>query len=106
MFPGMNPRQMRQAMKKLGIKQQEISATEVIIRASGKNIVLRNPQILKINMGGQETYQISGDEEIEQDIKQEDIETVMEQTSCTKEQAIKALKKSNGDLAGAILYLK
>lgn len=111
MFPGVNPRQMRQAMKKLGIKQEEIAAAQVIIRTQEHDIVLNNPDVQKVNMGGQWTYQISGEEEIVSrdstpDISEEDIQTIVEQTSCTKEQAKKALEESKGDLAQAIISLQ
>ena len=34
MMPGMNPRQMNKMMQKMGIKQDEIEASEVIINCS------------------------------------------------------------------------
>ncbi|RMF06794.1 nascent polypeptide-associated complex protein [Candidatus Woesearchaeota archaeon] len=110
MIPGMNPRQMRQAMKRMGIQQQDIDATEVIIRTPTKDIVFSNPQVAKINMMGQETYQIVGQaQEMERDttpdISEEDIATVMEQTNCTREEAEKAIKEAKGDLAEAIMSL-
>ena len=55
MIPGMNPRDMQRAMKRLGIKQEEIDAREVIIRTSDKEIIIQNPQVSKVNMMGQET---------------------------------------------------
>lgn len=108
MLPGMNPKQMQQAMKKLGIRQEEIDAIAVIIRTKTKDIIIRNPSIQKVNMSGQVSYQISGEEEhrpIEQEleISEEDISTVMEQANVNKEKAEFALKENNGDLAAAIL---
>ncbi|MBI2668399.1 nascent polypeptide-associated complex protein [Candidatus Woesearchaeota archaeon] len=109
MIPGINPRQMQQAMRKLGIQQTEIPATEVIIRTEDKEIVIRNPSVQKVNMMGQETFQIAGDIEeckIKEEISEEDIKTVMEQTNVTKDQAKKALEDSEGDLAQAIMNLQ
>jgi nascent polypeptide-associated complex subunit alpha len=111
MFPGMNPRQMQQAMKKMGLKQEEIDAIAVIIRAKDKDIIIRNPSVQKINMGGQSSYQVAGEEEIreieeEPEISEEDIKTVMGQAKVSKEKAESALKDSNGDLAAAILSFK
>ena len=63
MIPGMNSRKAAQMMKRMGIQQQDIPATEVIIRTSEKEIILHNPSVAKVNMMGQKTYQISGDEE-------------------------------------------
>ena len=66
MIPGMNPRQLQQAMKKLGMKQEEIDATEVIIKTPDKDIIIPNPQVMKVNMMGQDSLQITG-EMIEQE---------------------------------------
>ena len=43
----MNDRQMKQAMKKMGIKQNTIDGvTEVIIRTNEKEIVIRNADVI------------------------------------------------------------
>jgi len=111
MFPGMNPRDVQKAMKRLGIKQEEIDAELVIIKTHNKDLIIRNPQVSKVNMMGQETFQIVGDiTEVEKgaktEINEDDIETVMGQTGCSKEEALEALKQSNGNLAEAILKLQ
>lgn len=105
MMPGMNPRDIKSAMKRLGIKQEEIDATEVIIKTKDKDLVIKNPQISKINMMGQESLQIVGDIQEVSRITEEDIETVMEQANVDKKTAVKALEENNGDLAAAILEL-
>ena len=110
MFPGMNPKKMQQAMKQLGIQQQEIPAQEVIIRTGNKNIIIRNPSVTKVNMMGQETFQISGEiheesKSVLPEISEEDVQTVIEQTGVTKDKAKKAIEKANGDLAEAIMNL-
>jgi nascent polypeptide-associated complex subunit alpha len=111
MFPGVNPRQMQQAMKRMGIQQQEIDATEVIIRTADKEIVITNPQVSKINMMGQQTYQIVGEEHEREistapSISEEDIKTVAEQANVELDAAKKALEKANGDIAQAIIDLQ
>ena len=111
MFPGMNPRDMRMAMRKLGINQEEIDAKEVIIRLEDREIVISNPSVTKIDMKGQVSYQIAGEESersigSEPDISEDDIDTVVEQTGVSKEEALKSIKDSKGDLAEAILKLK
>tara|TARA_Y100000031_G_C8201259_1_gene376299 strand:+ start:364 stop:702 length:339 start_codon:yes stop_codon:yes gene_type:complete len=111
MFPGMNPKMMRQAMKKMGMKQEEISANEVIIKQDDKELVIQNPQVTKVNVMGQETYQITGDiqeraKEVEFSISEDDIKTVMEQASVDEAKAKEALEASKGDLAEAILSLQ
>ena len=111
MFPGVSPREMQKAMKRLGIRQQEIDAELVIIKTHDKDFVIRNPQVSKVNMMGQETFQVVGSiEEVEKEskaeINEEDISTVMGQTSCTKEEAMEAIEESRGNLAEAILKLQ
>ena len=111
MFPGMNPREMQKAMKRLGIKQEEMDAELVIIKMPDKDLVIKNPQVSRINMMGQETFQIVGDateveKESKTDINEEDMSTVMEQTNCTREEALQALGESNGNLAEAIIKLQ
>ena len=90
MIPGMNPRELQKAMKRLGIKQEEIDANEVIIKTSDKVIVIKSPQVSKVNMMGQETFQVIGQAEERQisskpEINQDDIKTVMQQTGVTEE---------------------
>ena len=107
----MNPRQMRQAMKKMGMEQEDIDATEVIIRTAEKEIVIMNPSVAKVRAMGQESYQISG-EEIERsldttpDISEEDIATVAEQANVSTEKAKEAIEAAKGDLAEAIMNLQ
>ena|SRR3989344_4405951 len=103
MFPGMNKKMLEQAMKHLNMKQEEVDADEVIIKGKN-NYIIKNPNVVKVNVMGQETLQITG--KIEELINEDDIKTVMEQAECSKEEAIKALKDNNGDLAAAILSLK
>ena len=107
----MNPRDVQKAMKRLGIKQEEIDAEVVIIKTADKDIIIRNPQVSKVNMGGQETFQIAGEiEESEKsgeaEISDDDVATVVEQANCTKEEALEALEESGGNLAEAILKLQ
>jgi len=101
----MNPKMMKQAMKKMGIKQDEIDAEEVIIKLKDKNIVIRNPNVTKINMQGHDTFQIMGDISEEGGSNEEDIKTVVDQTGCSEEEAKTALEKYD-DIAEAILNLK
>lgn len=111
MIPGMNPRQMKQAMKRMGIQQEEIDAKEVIIKLEEQEIVISNPQVSKVNMMGQDTYQVVGEEEIRDldstpDISEDDVKTVAEQADVSEEQAKAAIEETKGDLAEAIMKLK
>ena len=109
MFGGMDPKKMQGLMKQMGISQEEIPASKVIIEKSDNTkIIIENPSVTKIKMQGQETFQISGEisEETEAEkISDEDIKTVMEKTKCSKKEAKETLEKTNGDLAEAILEL-
>lgn len=111
MIPNINPRMMKQAMKRMGIQQQEIDAVEVVIKTSDKDIVITEPQVSKVNMMGQETYQVVGNAHIrekssEAEISKDDMKTVAEQAEVSEAKAQKALKETKGDIAEAILKLK
>lgn len=107
----LNPRDMAKAMQRFGIQQQEVPASEVIIRCPDKDIVIEKPQVAKVNMMGQETWQVIGNaiektRSTEPEIKEEDIQTVMQQAGVSKEKALEAIKSAKGDLAQAILDLQ
>jgi nascent polypeptide-associated complex subunit alpha len=107
MMPGLNPRNMQKMMQRLGLKQEEIDASEVIIKKrDGKNLVIKEPSVIKIDIGGQKTLQITGEIKEEINISEEDIKTVAEQAGVSEEEAKKALEEHDGDLAEAILSLK
>jgi len=110
MIPNLNPRMMKQAMKRMGIQQQEIDAIEVVIKLQDKEIVISEPQVSKVNMMGQETWQIIGNAEERSldttpEINEDDVRTVMDQSGCSEEEARSALEKTKGDLAEAIMTL-
>ena len=110
MMPGMNPRQMQQMMRQMGMQQVDVPAEQVIIRTKDKDLVIDNPQVAKVTMMGQQTYQITGSVREEKRglsyvPSADDIDAVVAQTGVSKEAATKALEKTNGDLAEAILSL-
>jgi len=107
---GLNPKKMQAMMKQLGMNQEEIDASKVIIeKIDNTKIIIENPSVSKVSVQGQESFQISGDireEKGKSGISKEDIKTVAEKTNSTEEEAKKALETSNGDLAEAILKQK
>ena len=111
MFPGLNPKKMQAMMKQMGINQEEIDANRVVIERDDGNIIIDNPNVVKIGMQGQENFQITGDvseekgEVEEVDNTNDDIKTLMEKCNCLEEEAKLALEKANGDLTEAILDL-
>jgi len=106
-----NPRQMQQMMKRMGIAQQEIDAVEVIIRLPDKELVFHHPQVSKVNMMGQHSFQIVGTP-VERalsevpELNKDDIQTVVDQTGASEEKAKELLEKNKGDIAQTILELQ
>ena len=102
---------MQAMMKQMGINQEEIDANRVVIERDDGNIIIENPNVVKIGMQGQENFQITGDvseekgEVEEVDNTNDDIKTLMDKCNCLEEEAKLALEKANGDLTEAILDL-
>ncbi len=114
MIPGINPKQMQAMMKKMGISQNQINAKRVIFETNDGNLVINNPDVLKIMMNGQESYQVNGHAEFESEsesknednFSEEDIEMVMGQTGKDESAVIDTLRECDGDIAEAIMKLK
>ena len=101
----LNPKKMQEAMKQMGISQENIAASKVIIETKDdKKIIINNPVVAKIKVQGQESFQISGEVNEEILISEQDIKTVMEKTGHNKEESKRVLEKTQ-DLAEAILEL-
>jgi len=107
-----NPKKMQAMMKQLGIKQEAIDAERVIIEKSDGKITIENPSVLKVNMQGQETFQISGDvieesaeQEKETENLEKDIDMIAEKTGKSKDEVALVLEKNNGDIAATIMEL-
>jgi len=105
MFPGINPKQMQKMMNQMGMKQEEIPASEVIIKGP-KEIIIKNPHVMKVDMMGQETFQITGEVSEGSGISKDDVLTVSVQADVSEEEAKKALEETKGDLAEAIMNLR
>ncbi len=106
MFGGMDPKKMQAMMRQMGIKQDEIEATRVIIEKADGNIVIENPNVVKITMQGNESWQITGDAREEATgISEADVAMVAERTGKSKKEALKALETAEGDIATAIMKL-
>lgn len=102
-----NPRQLEKMAKKMGIQSTQIDAEEVIIRTPEKDIIIHKPSVAKVNMMGQETYQVSGEaeERSREDFSDSDVEMVSEKAGVTPGEAKDALKKFGG-IAEAIVGLR
>ena len=110
MFPGLggslDPKKMQAMMKQLGMSQEEIDASRVIIEKTDGRIIIENPSVVKIGIRGQESFQVSGEarEESGFHISDEDVKIVMEKTGVSEKQAKKSLEETR-DIAEAILKL-
>lgn len=113
MMPGMpgkmNPRQMNQMMRRLGINIKTIDNVEkIIIETDTKIYEFDDAEVTIMEAQGQKTFQISGTPVIlekKQDKQNEDVQLIMDQTGVSEEKAKKALEESDGDIAQAILKL-
>jgi nascent polypeptide-associated complex subunit alpha len=106
MMPGLDPNKMQQMLKQLGMKMEELSSTEVVIKRSEGDIVIKNPQVIKTTMKGQIVYQVSGTSE-KNLFSKDDIKLVSEQTGVKDNKKIeKALTETKGDVVEAIMKLK
>jgi nascent polypeptide-associated complex subunit alpha len=100
---------MERMMKQMGMNVINIDAEEVIIRTSDKDIVIIEPQVSKIKVMGQETFQITGGEISErerEDSDEDDVDMVADQAGVSKEDAREMLHQTQGDIAQAIMKLK
>lgn len=115
---GVNPRQMQQQMKRMGIKQSNIpDVVEVVIRTKTEEIVISPADVVAVEMQGSKSYQITGSEstrplgspsvvtESGPSFPAEDIDLVMSQTGCDREKAVKALTDADGQPAEAIIKI-
>lgn len=105
MMPGMDMKKLQKMMKDV----ENIPAERVIIEGETR-LVIENPQIVKMNVMGQETYQIIGqaiEEKIEESsFSEEDVKLVMSQTGKDEISVKEALIANSGDIAKTILDLK
>jgi nascent polypeptide-associated complex subunit alpha len=132
MFPGgrgMNPKQMKAMMKRMGIDQKELQGVEeVIVRMRDKEIFFRSPDVTSITAQGQVTYQVVGKPEerplsATADVgtapaeggavdaapttaySEEDVALVMAQTGSSEGDVRAALDECEGEVAEAIMKL-
>ena len=102
-----NPKQMKNMMKQLGMNMVEIPAIEVVIKTEEKDIIISEPKVAKVNAMGQETFQITGviEERESTDTADSDVKLIMDQTGVSEEKARKVLEETR-DIAEAIMKLQ
>ncbi len=119
MIPGgrMNPRQLKQMMKRMGIESEELeNVEEVVIRTAAKEYVFTKAQVTMMTVQGQKTVQIVGEPFIRDragaktvapklEISEEDVTLVAEKAGVSEEEARQALEAADGEPAEAIIRL-
>jgi len=123
MIPGipggrMNPRQMKAAMKRMGIETEEIAdVEEVVIRTAAKEYVFKSAEVSAMTVQGVKTWQVVGEPIVmnrkregapppeKPSIPDEDVDLVAEKAGVPKEVARKALEEADGEPAEAIIRL-
>jgi nascent polypeptide-associated complex subunit alpha len=111
---GMNPREARRMMQRMGMNMETVEdVTEVIVKTPNKDIVIEKPEVAILQVQGQRIYQVAGGTVHEkapepkmQTVSEEDARLVADQTGKGIEEARKALEETGGDLAKAILLLQ
>jgi len=114
----MNPRQLKAAMKRMGIETEEIAGVEeIVIRTATKEYVFKSAEVSAMTVQGQKTWQIVGEPIIMNrkgvaasppealSISEEDVDLVAERAGVSKAAARKALEEANGEPAEAIIRL-
>jgi nascent polypeptide-associated complex subunit alpha len=116
---GFKPRDIRRAMKRLGMEVEEVKAERVeILLDDGGRLVIDEPQaVMVIRARGQapmiyvvgEARRVepgeAGGGEAAPEISEEDVALVAEQAGVSPEEARRALEEAGGDIAEAILRL-
>ncbi len=101
----------------LDVTEQNV-AKEVVLRLPDRDIVIKEPTVVILQVGGEKVYQIIGGEVSEQKVtvseekapvyepSPDDIAIVALQAGVSEEEAKRTLIEVGGDLAKAILLLK
>ncbi|MEM0124490.1 MAG: nascent polypeptide-associated complex protein [Candidatus Micrarchaeaceae archaeon] len=109
---GFDLREIKNMMKELGIKSEEIAATRVVIEGADKDIIITNPEVVLTDTQGVKVFNISGEIEekikpVEAEISDADIKFVEEQAGISDDEAARrALVDAGGNIAEAVMRLK
>ncbi len=126
MIPGgpRNQRQMDLMMRRLGMTTEPVpDVEEVIIRSRTKDTVFAQPEVTILTVQGVRTYQVVGQPVVRPrgavgapggapaavappaGPPEEDVQLVMEQAHVSHEEAVEALRATNGEPAEAIMRI-
>ncbi|MGC9181134.1 nascent polypeptide-associated complex protein [Thermogladius sp. KZ2Tp1] len=117
MIPGFSPRELKRALKRMGLDVEELSGVEKVeFYLKDRRIVIESPQVVVIKSKNQTVFQVVGEAKEETTgkeqreavvaVNEEDVEFVASQAGVSKEEARRALMETKGDIAEAILRLK
>lgn len=108
-----SPREARRMMQRMGMSMDAVPDVEqVVIKTSGKEIIIEEPEVAILDIQGQKIFQVTGGKISEKAkerrvaIPEEDVRLVADQTGKSLEEARRALEECQGDLAKAILMLQ
>lgn len=109
MFPGGgDPRQIKRAMKQLGVDIEQLDDVErVVIERTDSKLVFEDPQVSVMEAQGQEIYQIVGKptEQAAYEPSDEDVDLVVDRADVSEDEAREALIEAEGDIADAVMSL-
>ncbi|MGC9011471.1 nascent polypeptide-associated complex protein [Thermogladius sp.] len=117
MIPGFSPRELKRALKRMGLDVEELSGVEKVeFYLKDRKIVIENPQVVVIKSKNQTVFQVVGEAKEETTgkeqreavvaVNEEDVEFVASQAGVSKEEARRALIETRGDIAEAIIRLR
>jgi nascent polypeptide-associated complex subunit alpha len=116
-----NPREARRMMQRMGMSMDSVGdVKQVIIKTANKDILIEQPEVAIMNMGGQKIFQVVGGLVTERApergatsvsqakpvVSEEDAQLVADQTGKSIDEAKRSLEECDGDLAKAILLLQ
>jgi nascent polypeptide-associated complex subunit alpha len=117
LIPGFSPRELKRALKRMGLDVEELSGVEKVeFYLKDRKIVIESPQVVVIKSKNQTVFQVVGEAKEETTgkeqreavvaVNEEDVEFVASQAGVSKEEARRALIETRGDIAEAIIRLR
>ncbi|MCJ7429112.1 MAG: nascent polypeptide-associated complex protein [Candidatus Nanohaloarchaeota archaeon QJJ-5] len=103
-----NPGNMEKMMKQMGMDMEEIDAKRVVVDLGDEEIVFERPELNKINVKGQEMFQLQGDHTRQTKASgpsDDDVELVAQRAGVSEDKARDALEEHE-DIADAVMALQ
>lgn len=103
-----NPGNMEKMMKQMGMDMEELEPRRVVVDLGDEEMVFERPELNKIDVKGQEMFQLQGEyskQEKATGPSDEDVELVAERAGVSEEKARDALQ-DHDDIADAVMALQ